>query len=85
MVGGHGVDARQRWRYTGHVSKRATRARPRGSRSARPASTNRTVLVSLVEVTEDDADGIISTQRLKKERRYSLDRVLRENGCSLEG
>jgi hypothetical protein len=28
----------------------------------------------LVKITDDDADGIISTQRLKKERRYSLDR-----------
>jgi hypothetical protein len=32
-----------------------------------------------VKITDDDADGIISTQRLKKERLYSLDRVLRES------
>ena len=40
--------------------------------------------VEPVTVSEDDADGIISTQRLKKERRYSLDRVLRENGIKLD-
>jgi hypothetical protein len=37
-----------------------------------------------VRITEDDADGIISAQRLKKERRYSLDRVLRENALKPE-
>jgi hypothetical protein len=41
-------------------------------------------LAKPVAVSEDDADGIISTQRLKKERRYSLDRVLRENGITLD-
>jgi hypothetical protein len=41
-------------------------------------------ITNLVEITDDDADGIISTERLKKERRYSLDRVLRENGYKLE-
>jgi len=33
-----------------------------------------------VKITGDDAGGIISTERLKKERRYSLDRVIRESG-----
>jgi hypothetical protein len=37
-----------------------------------------------VKITDDDADGIISTERLKKERRYSLDSLLRENGYKLE-
>jgi hypothetical protein len=37
-----------------------------------------------VKITDDHADGIISTERLKKERRYSLDRVLGENGYKLE-
>ena len=37
-----------------------------------------------MKITDDDADRIISTERLKKERRYSLDRVLRENGYKLE-
>ena len=41
-------------------------------------------ITNLVKITDDDADGIISTERLKKERRYSLDRVLRENGYKLE-
>jgi hypothetical protein len=41
-------------------------------------------ITNLVKITDDDADGIISTARLKKERRYSLDRVLRENGHKLE-
>jgi hypothetical protein len=42
-------------------------------------------LAKPVTVSEDDADGIISMQRLKmKEQRYSLDRVLRENGIKLE-
>jgi len=41
-------------------------------------------ITNLVRITDDDADGIISTGRLKKERRYSLDRVLRENGYKLE-
>jgi hypothetical protein len=41
-------------------------------------------VASLVKITDDDADGIISTERLSKERLYSLDRVLRENGYKLE-
>jgi hypothetical protein len=41
-------------------------------------------ITNLVKITDDDADGIISTERLKKERRYSLDSVLRENGYKLE-
>ncbi|SPE38382.1 hypothetical protein SBA6_880032 [Candidatus Sulfopaludibacter sp. SbA6] len=41
-------------------------------------------LTDLVRIAEDDADGIISTQRLKKERRYGLNRVLRELGYKLE-
>jgi len=41
-------------------------------------------ITNLVKITDDDADGIISTERLKKERRYSLDSVLRENGHKLE-
>ena len=41
-------------------------------------------ITNLVKITDDDADGIISTERLKKERRYSLDRVLRENGYKLD-
>jgi hypothetical protein len=41
-------------------------------------------LAKLVAVSEDDADGIISAQRLKKEPRYSLDRVLRESGVKLD-
>jgi hypothetical protein len=32
-----------------------------------------------VKITNDDADGIISTERLKNERRYSLARVLRDS------
>jgi hypothetical protein len=44
----------------------------------------RRALTNLVKITEDDADGIISTQRLKKERRYSLDRVVRESGIKLD-
>jgi hypothetical protein len=32
-----------------------------------------------VKITADDADGIVCTERLKKERRYSLDHVLRES------
>jgi hypothetical protein len=41
-------------------------------------------LAKPVAASQDDADGIVSTERLKKERRYSLDRVLRENGIKLE-
>ena len=41
-------------------------------------------ITNLVKIPDDDADGIISTERLKKERRYSLGRVLRENGHKLE-
>ena len=41
-------------------------------------------ITNLVKITDDDADGIISTERLKKESRYSLGHVLRENGYKLE-
>jgi hypothetical protein len=41
-------------------------------------------LTDLVRISEDEADGIISTQRLKKERRYGLNGVLRELGYKLE-
>jgi hypothetical protein len=32
-----------------------------------------------VNITDDDADGVIGTERLKKECRYSLARVLRDS------
>jgi hypothetical protein len=53
------------------------------SRSSAPKTQARSI-TNPVKITDDDADGIISTERLKKERRYSLDRVLRENGHKLE-
>jgi hypothetical protein len=53
------------------------------SRLSAPKTQARSI-TNLVKITDDDADGIISTERLKKERRYSLDRVLRENGYKLE-
>jgi hypothetical protein len=53
-----------------------------GDQPLRPTAKNS--LAKPVAVSQDDADGIISAQRLQKERRYSLDRVLRENGIKLE-
>ena len=53
------------------------------SRLSAPKARARSI-TNLVRITDDDADGIISTERLKKERRYTLDRVLRENGYKLE-
>jgi hypothetical protein len=53
------------------------------SRLSAPKARARSV-ANPVKITDDDADGVISTERLKKERRYSLDRVLRENGYKLE-
>jgi len=47
------------------------------SRLSAPKARARSI-TNLVRITDDDADGIISTERLKKERRYTLDRVLRE-------
>ena len=58
---------------------------PLENRSPRSApKTQARSITNPVKITDDDADGIISTERLKKERRYSLDRVLRENGYKLE-
>jgi hypothetical protein len=68
------------------------RARVRGpnitSQGDRPHHAAResqpSLLNNLVRISDDDADGIISAQRLKNERRYSLDRVLRENAPKLD-
>ena len=62
----------------------ARRALKRADASRRPVQKPQRPVAPLVPITEDDADGIISAQRLKKERRYSLDRVLSEIGRSLE-
>jgi hypothetical protein len=40
-------------------------------------------VVLRVHITEDEADIIISLRRMKDERAYSLEEVLRENGREL--
>jgi hypothetical protein len=72
--------------YTEFVRTRTATTLASVRRPLRPAAKLRpSSLAKPVTVSEDDADGIISMQRLKmKEQRYSLDRVLRENGIKLE-
>ena len=73
-------------RYTELVRARTATTTASGDRPLRPAAKLRpSSLAKPVTVSEDDADGIISMQRLKKEQRYSLDRVLRENGTARHG
>jgi hypothetical protein len=72
-------------RYTGLVRRVAAAVPPLENRPRRSApKTQACSIANPVKIADDDADGIISTERLKKERRYSLDRVLRENGYKLE-
>jgi hypothetical protein len=67
------------------VRRIAAAVPPLENRSPRSApKTQARSITNLVKITDDDADRIITTERLKKERRYSLDRVLRENGYKLE-
>ena len=67
-------------RYTGLVKTIAAAVPPLENRFRRSApKTQARSITNLVKITDDDADGIISTERLKKERRYSLDSVLRES------
>ena len=61
---------------------RRTAVLSKAAPSRKPAP--RRALIDLVKISEDDADGIISVQRLKKERRYSFDRVLRASGIKLD-
>jgi hypothetical protein len=71
--------------YTGLVRRIAAAVPPLENRSPRSApKTQARSITNLVKITDDDADRIITTERLKKKRRYSLDRVLRENGYKLE-
>ena len=72
-------------RYSGLVRRTSAVVPPLENRSCRSApKAQARPITNLVKITDDDADGVISTERLKKERRYSLDRVLRENGYKLE-
>jgi len=64
--------------------RKTSAARALSERQSHRVKKQAPALTDLVRIAEDDADGIISTQRLKKERRYGLNRVLRELGYKLE-